>query len=79
MFSLAVTHLVEIIGEAAGRMPVEIREKWPRIQWAGIVGMRNRLIHGYDIIDLDIVWRVVTSELPLLIGELEKILSNKIL
>lgn len=48
---------------------------YPEIPWGRIVGMRNRLIHGYYDINLTIVWRTVTQELPGLIGELEKILE----
>jgi Ribonuclease HepT-like len=45
------------------------------IPWAQIIAMRNRLIHGYDIVDYDIVWSTVSEDLPPLIAELEKILS----
>jgi hypothetical protein len=47
----------------------------PKYPWAQIIAMRNRLIHGYDIVDYDIVWSTVSEDLPPLIAELEKMLS----
>jgi len=73
---LAVTRLLEIIGEAAGRIPRQTQEGFPRIQWTSIYGMRNRIIHGYDNINMEIVWNVVKNDLPLLIGELEAIVRG---
>jgi uncharacterized protein with HEPN domain len=72
---LAVLRCVEIVGGAASRIPVAIRRRHPNIPWAQIIAMRNRLIHGYDIVDYDIVWSTVSQDLPLLIADLEKILS----
>lgn len=70
---LALVKSVEIIGEAAGAVAKERRENLPQISWAGIIGMRNRLIHAYYNINLDILWKTVTEDLPPLIAELEKI------
>ena len=61
---LALTRLVEIIGEAANRVSEETRLQHPDIPWAQIIGMRNRLIHGYDVIDHDLLWDTVTNDLP---------------
>jgi len=71
--SLALLRAVEIIGEAASRIPAAVRARYPNIPWLQIVGTRNRLIHGYDIVDYDIVWLTVTNDLPPLIAEWEKI------
>lgn len=71
----AVLRCVEIVGEAASRIPIAIRRRHSKIPWAQIVAMRNRLIHGYDIVDYDIVWSTVAEDLPPLIAELEKLLS----
>jgi uncharacterized protein with HEPN domain len=72
MLNLALVRLLEIVGEAANRIPSDERSKYPGIQWTGIVGLRNRLIHGYDAVDFDILWEIVTVDLPPLITELER-------
>lgn len=73
---LALVKRVEIIGEAASKVSRERREQFCEIPWHQIVRMRNRLIHGYDSIDLSIVWRTVTEEIPRLILQLEKALEE---
>lgn len=73
-FNLALTRLIEIIGEAANRVPEGFQEDHPEIPWMEIVGMRNRLIHGYDEVDFDFLWNVVRNDLPRLIKQLNKIL-----
>ncbi len=75
VLELALVRLVEIVGEAAARMPVEEQSRYPSIPWKEIVGMRNRLVHGYDVIDLDVLWDTVQIDLPQLIAELEHILG----
>lgn len=56
LLELALTRLLEIIGEAANRVSSEIQEQNPTLPWAQMVGLRNWLIHGYDAVDLDILW-----------------------
>lgn len=73
--NLALVRLLEIVGEAAGRVPSEERARHPLIPWPEIVGLRNRLIHGYDSVDFDILWEIVTNDLPPLIAALEKALE----
>src|SRR5574341_2590219 len=73
---LAILRCVEIVGEAASRVPVDIQQRYQYIPWPQIIGMRNRLVHGYDIVDYDVVWSTVTHDLPPLITELEKIVSS---
>lgn len=73
---LAILRCLEIVGEAASRVPGDIQRRYPNIPWPQIIGMRNRLVHGYDIVDYDIVWSTVTQDLPPLIAELEKIFSS---
>ena len=66
-----------IIGEAAKRIldrHPEITDRYPRIRWRQMAGMRNRIAHGYDQIDLDIVWDTITTVLPGLIGAVGEIL-----
>jgi uncharacterized protein with HEPN domain len=67
----AVVHRVQIIGEAAGKMPKEIREKFPDTQWQRIVAMRNLIIHDYAHVDEGEVWRVVQTDLPVLKPQLQ--------
>ena len=69
----AVLRNIELIGEAAGRIPDEFRQAHPEIQWRQIVAMRNQLIHGYLGIDLDIVWDVVCVELPVLLRQCQNL------
>ena len=76
LLRLALTHLVELVGEAASRVPAEIQGKYPQIEWPKIISMRNRLIHGYDFIDYDILWNAITENLPLLLDELKHILPS---
>ena len=66
---------IEILGEAASKVSEEGRDACPEIPWRDIVAMRNRLIHGYFDINLDIVWHTVTEELPPIIRQLEMILG----
>ncbi len=73
--NLALVRLLEIVGEAANRVPQEQRARIAAVPWSQIVGLRNRLIHGYDEVDFDILWRIVTNDLPRLIEALEKALS----
>jgi uncharacterized protein with HEPN domain len=60
----AVVRSLEVMGEAAKRIPVEIREEYREIPWKGLTGMRDKLIHEYSGVDLEIVWGVVKTELP---------------
>jgi uncharacterized protein with HEPN domain len=70
---LALTHIVQVIGEAARRVPEKIRQKHPSIPWKEIVGMRSKIVHDYMSVDEDAVWKVVTEELPDLVDKLENI------
>lgn len=76
MLNLSLVRLLEIVGEAAGRVPTEERSKYPQIPWLELVGLRNRLIHGYDQVDFDVLWQIVTQDLPQLVTELEKIVEH---
>jgi len=74
--NLSLTRLLEIVGEAASRMSKEEQSAHPEIPWSQIVSMRNRLIHGYDAVDFDILWQIVTQDLPPLIAMLETIIPE---
>lgn len=73
----SLVRCVEIIGEAAANVSAECRGSYLDMRWADMAGMRNRLIHAYFDVNLDIVWRTVTEELPALIAELEPILASE--
>jgi uncharacterized protein with HEPN domain len=75
MLNLALTRLLEIIGEAANRVPDKVQDQYPELHWLQMIGLRNRLIHGYDSVDFDILWNIVIRDLPVLITKLEAILE----
>ena len=77
VLSLALVRLLEIVGEAAGRVSEETRGHHPEIPWSQIVGLRNRLIHGYDAVDFDILWQIIADDLPVLVAILEPVLSSE--
>lgn len=70
---LALTHLIQTIGEAARQVSPGFQKGNPSIPWSKIVGMRHKVVHDYLQVDYDLVWDVATRELPPLIGALEKI------
>lgn len=74
LLAFALVRALEIVGEAASRVSQETRSHFPKIRWKEIVGMRNKIIHDYLSVDNNIVWDVVTNDLPDLIRELEAIM-----
>lgn len=70
----AVIHQIMLIGEAVKRLSRKFRGEHTQIPWAAIAGMRDRLIHGYDEVEFEKVWRVATTEVPDLLERLEPIL-----
>ncbi len=77
MFSLAVVRLIEVVGEAASKIEEETQKRYPDIQWRSIISARNRLIHGYDDVDLDIVWSILTLDLPELVQQIEHAIQSE--
>lgn len=73
---LALVKLVEIVGEAAGRLSPETHALAPDLPWPKMVSMRNRLVHDYFRVDLDVVWDTVTLDLPALLPEIERLLRR---
>jgi uncharacterized protein with HEPN domain len=69
----SVIRRLEIIGEAAGRISPGFRDAQPEIQWSEIRGMRDRMIPGYDDVDMDIVWDTVERDIPHLIQIIESL------
>ena len=72
VLTLALVQRCQRLGDAAGRVSAPRRQQHPEIPWSQITALRNRLIHGYDTIDLDILWQILTGDLPPLIEALEK-------
>jgi uncharacterized protein with HEPN domain len=68
---LALIHLVQVIGEAARHVSREFTAAHPEVPWENIVGMRHKVVHDYLGVDEDIVWQVVTGDLPKLVEALE--------
>jgi len=75
--ALALVRLLEIIGEAAKNISGDFQQNHLDIPWREIAGTRNHLIHGYFDIDLDIIWKIISDDLPLLVSQLETILQNE--
>jgi len=70
---LALTHLLQVIGEAARRLSAEFLSAHPELPWSAIVGMRHKVVHDYMNVDEDVVWQTVIGDLPDLIRSLEAI------
>lgn len=60
----AVMQRLQVVGEAARRVPMEVVKAHPEVDWGGWIGLRNRITHGYDTINYGLVWSIVTQDLP---------------
>jgi uncharacterized protein with HEPN domain len=76
-YQLASERAVELIGEAATRLPEDLRRRHAHLPWREIIGMRNRLIHGYDAVDGDVVWDVLAHHAPALVEQLPAIIAGE--
>jgi uncharacterized protein with HEPN domain len=76
LLNLAMTRLVEMLGEAANRVPEGRRTHYPDVPWVQMIAARNRLIHGYDSVDFDVLWVIIQNDLPALIIRLQEILGS---
>ena len=76
MLVFALTKAVEIVGEAASQVSPTTRDELPTIPWTDIVGMRNRLVHVYFNVDLDVLWQTVEEDLPMLTELIESLISE---
>lgn len=70
----AILHQLMVLGEAVKRLSSDFRTDHPQIPWALIAGMRDILIHGYDIVDLEEVWQTVVMDMPELLREVRGLL-----
>jgi len=73
----AFVRSIEVIGEATKKVPAEFRQRYPRVDWKAMAGMRDRLIHDYFGIDYDLVWDVVVNKIPVLRQEIEQIIRDE--
>ncbi len=73
---LALARLLEIVGEAAGKVSPDYQSAHPEVRWPSMSGLRNRLAHAYFDVDLDILLDIVAKDLPPLIGQLEGLLPD---
>ena len=72
----SVVRAIEIIGEATKNVPEQIRKKYPDIPWKKIVGMRDRLVHGYFGVDLEILWETAKEDVPQLKVPVSKVIED---
>ncbi|MCX5893032.1 MAG: DUF86 domain-containing protein [Deltaproteobacteria bacterium] len=72
----AVNRNLGIIGEAANRIPEEIKSKYPDNEWAKIIGLRNIIIHNYSSVDLEIIWDIIQNKLSQLEMQVKEILKD---
>lgn len=70
----AIMHQLMVMGEAVKRLSPELRARYSGIPWSLIAGMRDRLIHAYDVIDMSEVWKTITSDVPNLLTMIEPLL-----
>ncbi len=73
----AIVRSLEIIGEAAKKVPADFKVKWSSIQWKNMAGMRDRLIHNYMGVNYTIVWDVVKNKIPELSTQIQEIISKE--
>jgi uncharacterized protein with HEPN domain len=72
----AVIRCLEIVGEAAGRLSERTRGRAADVPWSEVRGMRNRLIHGYDTVEVEVVWSTVRADLPRLMEASNRLLME---
>ena len=73
----AVVRNLEIIGEAAKYIPDEVRKRYSRLDWKAVVGLRNRIIHEYFGVDLEVIWRIIEKDVPILREQVRQILGEE--
>ncbi len=74
--NFAVVRALEIVGEATKRLPITLRDQYPNIPWKEMAGMRDRIIHGYDNVNFQIVWDTVKQRIPAVKPQLQQILTD---
>jgi len=75
-FRLALERALEVIGEAAFQLGDEFHAEHPEVEWRKIIGMRNVLAHGYDVIRADILWDIAVRDAPTLLAHIDRMLRK---
>ena len=70
----AIVKVLEIIGEAASPISTDTQHAYPHIPWRQIIGLRNRVVHGYFDIDLSLIWQIVHQDIPILLDQLQDLI-----
>ena len=78
MLEAAIIRWMEVLGEAARRVPDEFRERYPHVPWRQTTDLRNVLIHDYDTIDLGLLWLIIQERLPTLLEQLQAIIDENL-
>ncbi len=73
----AIVRAIEIIGEAIKNLPSSFKKRYPQVPWKNIVGTRDKLIHHYFGVDLNIIWEIIEKEIPKLKKEIEEIINRE--
>jgi uncharacterized protein with HEPN domain len=73
---LAFERAMEVLGEAVKRLPPELTARYPAVDWRGIAGMRDRVSHGYDSVDYELLWQAVQNRIPGLLAVVDQMLSD---
>jgi uncharacterized protein with HEPN domain len=76
MINFVVVRALEIVGEATKRLPMSLRAQYPAIPWKDMAGMRDMIIHNYNKVDLQIVWKVVKQDIPQVKPLIHQILAD---
>jgi uncharacterized protein with HEPN domain len=74
----AVVRNLEVIGEAAKHIPSDVRDRYPRVAWSRIAGLRDIVAHEYFGLDVDILWDIIQNHVPALLEEVQRILSQEV-
>ena len=72
----ALERFIEIVGEAVKRLPLDLRSRYPSVPWKEIAGTRDRLSHGYDDVDYQVLWNAVRDDVPALLVTVQQMLND---
>jgi uncharacterized protein with HEPN domain len=74
--ALAFERVMEVLGEAVKRLPTDLRDRYPIVPWKLVIGMRDRVSHGYDAVDYQTLWDTVEQDIPTLVVTVEQMLAD---